>query len=205
MQFKDYLNLTELFDPETIRQFESEGAYWQPQLDKNAMAYRYYFNLRCDPEKNCAGKPCYILKLFRIRPGEFTITFDHATTGFKDRHTYNQGLKQKYGCDAGQEMMTSVLNGLMQFMEAVRPRKIMWSAVAKSRAGAANADARTKIYKLWAVRHILGQYVPLSTKQGAGGRLQRRIRPPTQLPAVRPENLPGRQRLRDVRQKNRRG
>ena len=157
----------EAFNTEKIAAHEVENAYWSPGLDEPSDYYSYYFSLPSDPIKQCSGKPCYHLTLGGRGYDDliYNVAFAHEYSSFGDRYERNQAIKQRTGIDPSTEMMNSVLHGLYEFVTKKNPKGLNWSAVSKSRQDAINPNARGKVYQLWAIKNLMGKYVPLNDQE----------------------------------------
>lgn len=157
--FKHWLSekaavLQEIFSTERVRGFRPINGRWEPPLDMPSHHHEYRFSISSEGDKLCFGHPCYYLSIVRDSDNGITISFGHQETNYGDR----------WGSGAmGQEVMTSVLHGLDEYIQKYKPDHLTWGSTSKTRAGARNPEARSKIYAYWAARELFPHaYVPLS-------------------------------------------
>jgi hypothetical protein len=159
--------LSEIFNAIDIARHHPENGKWNHEPTDSDGAYVYSFDV---PGEDCnigppgtvysgrSGKePCYTVSI-GYSGGEADIEFGHTETSYDDR--------DNTGTNTGVEVMYSVLHAIMQFVQAVEPPKLTWSASEKSRDNANNPQARKKVYFAWAVKNLFPErYVPISDQK----------------------------------------
>ena len=155
MNFKQWLEqqeFSEIFDRDNIVGFQSKDGGWVPDLQEPSDVHKFRFNVSGDDEQ-CRFGPCYSLTIAG-RPEDIVyISFEHAITGYSDRKS-----------GVGADVMKSVLHGLEQYIKQWRPAVLSWAPVQKDSVET-NVDARAKVYKLWATKHLFpDKYVPYTKK-----------------------------------------
>jgi hypothetical protein len=160
--FEDSILFDESFAKSDIMDYKPENAIWQPPLNKNAAIYRYHFSLPSDPEKTDSydNLPPYVLIIDGVNDA-MNISFKHIETGYSDRFSFNKELSLQSGGNPGKEMMMSILHGISEYIDVKNPEMITWTPIEKTTYDAPNPDARSKVYRLWAIKNIMGRYVPI--------------------------------------------
>lgn len=146
----------EIFDKDTFMNQEPENAKWE----ENGSSYRFYYSLPSDPQKICAGDPCYSVGF-----EDGNISFRHEDSRYADRWEKNLEIgkgDESIAKKISSEQINSILYAIGQYVTKVNPANLYWNPIAKSRSGAKNTEARTKVYFLWAAKNIYPKYVPIT-------------------------------------------
>lgn len=147
LKFKDFLYTQDLFDLEQL--FEAVDDHqplngkWDQPLTPSINHARYRFDV---PGDNC-GPGCYAVSVSGSPDSGVSISFSRAGS-YSDQH---KGV--------GTTVFKGVLKALSEYITALKPKSLSWSAVTKSvphpeTGKIVNPEARAHVYEGWALRNL---------------------------------------------------